>query len=294
MSTSNIKGIIPAVPTPVTEAGEPDLGRLIAVCVRLLEEGANAINITGTTGEATSLSREQREVIIQALGSSGIDKSRLMVGTGAAAVADAVSLSRTAAEAGFAAALVLPPFYFKDPSLDGLLRYFDAIISSTRSQEIPVYLYNFPALSGVPFTLELVGALIRRFGGRIAGLKDSSGNLDYSSSVASQFPELKVFPSNEGTLLDARSGKFAGAISATANLSAASCAAVFRDGDDTELEKAKSVRAVIAKGPLVPRIKAVLAARFSDPDWANVLPPYERLSVDQADDLLREIDQLRT
>lgn len=289
MTTTNIKGVIPAVPTPVSSKGEPDTGRLIEFGSSLLAEGANALNITGTTGEATSLSREQRHQIISDLGKSSIDKSRLMVGTGAAAVADAVALSRTAADNGFAAALLLPPFYFKDPSFDGLLRYFGAVVEGTATTAIPIYLYNFPALSGVPFTPDLVSALVDRFGDRIAGLKDSSGDLDYAAAIAQQFRSLRVFPSNEGTLMEARAGEFAGTISATANLSVQSCASAFQDGDKAELEKASSIRSVVAKGPLVPRIKALIAERLNASTWANVLPPYRRLSEQEADLLYAEV-----
>lgn len=292
MSTSDIRGVVPAVPTPVSDLGEPDTLRLIAFCQHLLREGADALNITGTTGEATSLSREQRQAIISALEKCEIDKSRLMVGTGAAAVTDAVALSRSAAEAGFAGALVLPPFYFKDPSKSGLLRYFEAIVAATQEANLNIYLYNFPALSGVAFAAELVDSLVRAFGVRIKGLKDSSGDLKYASEIAARFPELKVFPSNEGTLLDARSGKFAGAISATANLSTAACVAAFRSGDERELEKAKTIRAIIAEGALVPRVKAVLSGQLNDAEWANVLPPYDRLSLEEARDLSGQIEAI--
>lgn len=290
MTDDNLKGIIPAVPTPVSDKGEVDIGRFLDFCRYLFDKGAYGLNITGTTGEATSLSRDQRLDVIAALAASDLDKSRMIVGTGAAAVADAVALAHAVADAGFAGALVLPPFYFKDPSNEGLRRYFEAILS--KAPGLDIYLYNFPALSGIKFTTELVALLVNAFDGSIKGLKDSSGDLDYAAEIAKSFPRLKVFPSSEAVLLQARRGAFAGSISATANLSVGECAAAFRDGDAAALDRAVRVRQLIAKGPLVPRIKAVISGRLSDPVWANTLPPYAQLDRAEAQALLAQVDDL--
>ena len=90
---------------------------------------------------------------------------RMMVGTGAAATADAVALTRYASELGFAGALVLPPFYYKGVPDDGLVAYIDTIIQATAERPIPIYLYHFPAQSGLPWHVGLVERLTwRRFG----------------------------------------------------------------------------------------------------------------------------------
>lgn len=290
MTSLNLRGVIPAVPTPVSSKGTVDVGRLVEFCGHLLAEGADALNINGTTGEATSLARDQRLNVIAAVAGSDLDRSRVMFGTGAAAVSDAVALSRAVAEHGFAAALILPPFYFKDPSEAGLLGYFEAIIAG--APNLDIYLYNFPALSGVKFTREFVASLLQAFGDRIKGLKDSSGDLAYATEIATTFPQLKVFPSNEAILLEAKEGRFAGTISATANLSTSQCASAFLTGDKTALDRAIAVRQLIAKGPLVPRIKAVISNRLSDDVWANVLPPYVKLASDEASDLIQKMKGL--
>src|SRR5207247_10913608 len=132
------------------------------------------------TGEATSFWIEQRRKLMNAYREAGLPMARLMVGTGAAAVGDAVELTRHAAELGFAAALVLPPFYYKGVADDGLMAYVEAIVAATERRPIPIYLYHFPALSGVAWHVGLVARLVARFGGRIAGLKDSSGDLGFA------------------------------------------------------------------------------------------------------------------
>jgi len=278
MNANKLTGVVPAIPTPVTDAREPDVNRLLALAERLFADGVHGLNVTGTTGEATSMSLAQRKSIIAGVAASQLPKDRVMVGTGAAAVADAVELARCAEDAGLTGALVLPPFYFKDPSVSGLLRYFDAIMQATSESELDIYLYNFPALSGIPYTKELVSALTSEFGTRIVGLKDSSGDMDYATQIAETFPQMNIFPSNEGAIPQCRDGLFAGCISATANLSAKLCADAFDNADDSALATAKAIRAKIAEGPLVPRIKSVLADQMSDPAWANVLPPYDKLN----------------
>ena len=130
MSETKLQGVIAAVATPVDEAGAPDLDRAIRLARFLLENGCNALNVLGTTGEATSFSREERMAVMSAYKAQGLPLDRLMVGTGAAAVADAVALTRHAAELGFAGALVLPPFYYKGVPDDGLVAYFDTLVKA--------------------------------------------------------------------------------------------------------------------------------------------------------------------
>jgi 4-hydroxy-tetrahydrodipicolinate synthase len=196
-----------------------------------------------------------------------------MVGTGAAALADAIALTRHAAELGFAGALVLPPFYYKGVPDDGLVAAIEAILSATSARPIPLYLYHFPAQSGLPWHVALVRRLLQNFGNRIVGLKDSSGDMAYAREAAAIAPSFKVFPSTEAALPDARSGPFAGCISATANLNADLCARAYRSGDAGALAEAVAIRKLFDGKPLVPGIKALLAHIHADRQWARVQPP---------------------
>src|SRR5712675_507950 len=160
MANSGLQGIIAAVATAVEASGEPDCARSTALARFLLDNGCDGLNVLGTTGEATSFSLEQRKRVMTAYRDAGLPLDRLMVGTGAAAVADAVALTRHAAELGFAGALVLPPFYYKGVPDDGLAAYIDTIVSATAAQPIPIYLYHFPAQSGLPWHPKLVRRLL--------------------------------------------------------------------------------------------------------------------------------------
>jgi 4-hydroxy-tetrahydrodipicolinate synthase len=285
---SSPKGVIAAVITPVDDRFYPDHERLVARCRYLLANGCDGINLLGTTGEATSFSLEQRLGIMRAIARSGLAMERFMVGTGAASVSDAVTLSRHAGELGFSAALLLPPFYYKPVSEDGLIHFVGAVVSATAGSELPVFLYNFPAQTGITYTVGITSALLAHFGTRIAGLKDSSGDIAYAENIAALAAHLKVFPSNEAVLLRAREeGIFAGCISATANINHADCALAYHSGDTRALARAIAIRTAFSGLPLVPGIKQTLADQYADPVLANLVPPLSPLASAEAA-LLRE------
>src|SRR5436309_11771199 len=144
MTSTKLKGVIAAIATAVDDEGEPDCARATALARFLLANGCDGLNVLGTTGEATSFSLEQRKRVMTAYRDAGLPMQRLMVGTGAAATADAVALTRHAAELGFAGALLLPPFYYKGVPDEGLFAYVDTIIRATAEEPIPIYLYHFP------------------------------------------------------------------------------------------------------------------------------------------------------
>lgn len=291
MANSELRGVIAAAATPITDEYEPDLVRFTALCRRLLDNGCDGLNICGTTGEATSFTVAQRMAIMDAA-ASALPLDRLMVGTGAASIGDAIALTRHAAERGFAAALVLPPFYYKNVPDDGIVELFARIVAATTEQPIAIYLYNFPALSGVEYSPALVARLREKFGTRIGGLKDSSGNLDYAARIVGISSELRVFPSNEAVLLKARAGEFAGCISASVNVNSEFCAQAFHSGDAAALERATKIRALVSRKPLIPSVKAVLAYRLKDPAFQTVVPPLTKLSEGDNSQLIGEIAPL--
>jgi 4-hydroxy-tetrahydrodipicolinate synthase len=271
--TKTLHGVIAAIATAVDAKGEPDSARSTGLARFLLANGCDGLNVLGTTGEATSFSLDQRKRVMSAYAQSGLPLDRMMVGTGAAAPADAIALTKHAAELGFAGALVLPPFYYKGVPDDGLVAYIEAILTATAAKPIPLYLYHFPAQSGLPWHVALIRRLLDTFGDRIVGLKDSSGDMAYAREAASILPRFKVFPSTEAVLAEARTGVFAGCISATANLNADLCARAFRTGDAVALSEAVTIRNLFNGKALVPGIKMLLAHIHNDPQWAVMEPP---------------------
>ena len=291
--TSKLQGVIAAIATAVDERGEPDCACSVALARFLLANGCDGLNVLGTTGEATSFSLEQRKRVMTAYRDAGLPLDRLMVGTGAASVADAVALTRHAAELGFAGALVLPPFYYKGVPDDGLVAYLDAIIAATSTKPVPIYLYHFPAQSGLPWHIGLIKRLLDGHGSRIVGLKDSSGDMSYARAAAAVSRDWHVFPSTEAVLVEARSGIFAGCISATANLNADLCARAWRSGDAGALDAAVNIRRLFDGKQLVPGVKALLAHIHGDPAWARVQPPLTAFSASDRAALAVRYDELR-
>ncbi len=288
-----LSGVIAAVATPIGEDGAPDLKRAVNLARTLLDNGCDGLNVLGTTGEATSFSRDERKAVMSAYKAAGLPLDRLMVGTGAAAVSDAVALTRHAAELGFAGALVLPPFYYKGVPDDGLLAYIGTLVQATADQPIPIYLYHFPAMSGLPWHVTLIKRLLESFPSRIVGLKDSSGDMAYARSAAAIAPDFAVFPSTEAALLEARSGTFAGCISATANLNADLCARAWRSGDAGALDAAVTIRKLFDGKPLVSGVKALLAHIHDDPVLARVKPPLSALSASDRTTIVAGYDSVR-
>jgi 4-hydroxy-tetrahydrodipicolinate synthase len=292
--TSSLSGVIAAVATPVAEDGAPDVARATKLARFLLDNGCDGLNVLGTTGEATSFSLEERKRVMSGYRDAGLPLDRLMVGTGAAALSDAITLTRHAAELGFAGALVLPPFYYKGVPDDGLVAYIEAIVQATARTPIPIYLYHFPQQSGLHWHVALVRRLLERFGRRIVGLKDSSGDMAYAREVAAISKSFAVFPSTEAVLIEARDGAFAGCISATANLNADLCQRAWSKGERAALDQAVAIRKLFDGKQLVSGVKALLAHIHADPALARVKPPLAPFSAADRATVIAGYDQVRS
>lgn len=293
MTQRKLSGVIAAIATPIDESGTPDLTRAMKLARFLLDNGCDGLNVLGTTGEATSFSLAERKSVMDAYKANGLPLQRLMVGTGAAAVSDAVALTRHAADLGFGGALVLPPFYYKGVPDDGLVAYIDTLVKATAGTPIPLYLYHYPAMSGLPWHVALIERLRKSHPSRIVGLKDSSGDMDYARAAAALSPDFAVFPSTEAVLLEARAGAFAGCISATANLNPDLCARAWAAGDATARDAAVAIRKLFEGKPLVSGVKALLAHIHGDPALARMKPPLAPLSAGDRNAITAGYDAVR-
>ncbi len=271
--SKTLSGVIAAVATPIDESGAPDLKRATDLAKSLLDNGCDGLNVLGSTGEATSFSVDERKAVMDAYKKNGVAMDRLMVGTGASSVTDAIALTRHAADLGFAGALVLPPFYYKGVTDDGLAAYIAALVKATEATKLPIYLYHYPQLTGILWNVPLIERLRKSHPDRIVGLKDSSGDMAFARSAAAVGKDFAVFPSTEACLLDARKGEFAGCISATANLNADLCQRAWANGDTAAYEAAVAIRNLFEGRPLVPGVKTLLAHIRKDPALARVRPP---------------------
>jgi len=295
MSNKARKGVYAAAITPVASNGRPDTNKLIAYCQRLMSEGLDGVAPTGTTGEGNSLPFDWRLALPGAFAEAGLSPDRVIFGTGSCAADDAVTLTKAGVEAGYVNALVLPPFYLKNVSDDGLFAYYARLIEGVGSDALRIYLYHFPQMSQTPISIPLIQRLKAEFGPVIAGLKDSSGDYAGSLAFASAADDFDVFPSNEGVMVDALAKGCGGVISATTNASARLARRTL-EASGTEQEALQhhlnAVRQVIAKYPLSAAIKQIEAWKSGDETWCPVFPPLVALTQTQKSDLRRDLEAL--
>lgn len=276
-----MQGIWSAVLTPVDDRLAPDASRAVPYYDELLRSGCDGVNLLGTTGEAMSFSVAQRVAFMQTVASSGLPVSRAMAGTGAASLDDAVTLTRTAFACNFAAALVMPPFFFRDATDDGILAFFEALFARIDPPSRRVLLYNFPRMSGVTFRPALVDRLVHAFPDTIAGMKDSSNNVQLQAEVIARHPDLAVFPGSESGLLGALRRGVAGCISGSVALWPELAQAVFRDRDEERDSELTQRRASLDGLPFIATVRRHVAQSRADAVWERAMPPQRPLTAEE-------------
>ena len=287
--------LVPAV-TPFHPDLSVDSGRFVEHCRWLLAEGASGLAVFGTTSEANALSLAERTDLLERLIADGIPASVLLPGTGCCALPDTVALTRHAAKHGCFGVLMLPPFYYKGVTDDGLFASVAEVIERVGDARLRIYLYHIPPMAGVGFSLPLIERLLKAYRGVVAGIKDSSGDWKYTRALLEAFPGFEVFPGSETYLLDALRLGGAGCISATANVNVAAMARLVRSyttPDADAMQRAlTAVRAAIQKFPLVAANKAILAQMRDDDGWNVVRPPLVPLSADAKAELFSSLEAL--
>lgn len=288
-------GVNAAVLTAMRPDLSIDLDRMAAHCRWLLANGCDGLAILGTTGEANSLGIAERIAVMEGLVERGIPPARLLPGTGTTAIPDTVALTRRAAELGCRGALLLPPFFYKNPSDDGLFAYFSEVVQRVGG-DIAIYLYHFPQQSAVPFGLDLIGRLLRAFPGKIKGIKDSSGDFANTRGYVDHFARdgFEVYCGDDGALRDLLQAGGAGCITAATNIASAISARVYANWDNAAGAEAQvtlaAVRKAVTSAPLIPALKALVARRTADPAWNMIRPPHLPLSREAASSLFATVD----
>jgi len=273
-----MQGVLAPVLTPFDSDLNPDPARFVRFCRQLLEDGCAALVPFGTTGEANSLSVEERERLLDALLEGGVPAERLLPGTGCAALPDTVRLSKKAARAGCAGVLVLPPFYYKNPSEEGLYRSFAEAIDRTGEGRLRVYLYHIPQVSQVGIPLRVIERLLKAYPGVVTGIKDSSLDFENTRAMLRAFPGFEVFVGTEKFLLATLGEGGAGCITATANVNAPAIVRAFRERSEERQREIDAVRVSFETLPMIAALKEAVARRTGDAGWRAVRPPLVELS----------------
>jgi len=279
MNTENRpRGVYSPVVTPFKKNLQPDHERYVRHCRWLIGQDVG-LAVFGTNSEANSMSVAEKQALLDTLLAAGIPASRLMPGTGCAALTDSVELTRYAVARGCRNVLMLPPFYYKGVSDDGLFRNFAEIIERVGNADLRVYLYHIPPVSQVPISLALIERLLAAYPGTIAGVKDSSGNWSNTQAMLERFqPQgFDVFAGSETFLLANMRGGGVGCITATGNVNPGPIVQLYRNWQapdaDTRQAALDVTRAVFAKFSMIPALKAAIGIYMSDPEWGTVRPP---------------------
>ena len=279
-----MQGIIAAVPTPVDTLLAPIKALFQEHCQWALAHGCDGLNILGSTGEATSFGAAARADVM-GWAVEACPKTRLMVGTGTPSLSETIALTRHADDLGYGVALVLPPYYYQPVSDAGLVDYYSALHEALGTRRIQIYFYNFPQMTGITIPVSVISTLARLFPERFAGIKDSSGDLDYARAIVGLGQDLRVFPSAETVLSHARKDGFAGCISASVNITAPLCAQVWAAEDEAPEELVSEIarkRGILAGPDLIPSIKHLVGLRSGHSAWRHMVPPFVALSAEKA------------
>ncbi|HSF32728.1 MAG TPA: dihydrodipicolinate synthase family protein [Candidatus Tectomicrobia bacterium] len=292
-----IRGVLAPVVTPFTRDLSPDPERFVAHCRWLLGQHCG-LAVFGTNSEANSLSVEERMALLDALLAAGLDPARMMPGTGCCALTDTVQLTVHAVKAGCAGVLMLPPFYYKDVTEDGLYRHFAEVVERVGDARLRIYLYHIPPVAVVGITPQLVERLLKRYPSAIAGIKDSSGDWNNTKTMLDAFAAsgFDVFPGSELFLLAGMRHGAAGCISATANVNPAAIDQLYREWRSAEADRQQEalnvVRKTVGQYVMIPALKQVIAHYADDPAWMTVRPPLTELTAAQAQQVIAGLKQL--
>lgn len=279
-------GVIAPVVTPYGEDGAPDADRFVEQCEWLLEDGCTGLAPFGTTSEGNSIGIDEKMELLEELVDADVDPKKLMPGTGSCSLADAIIMTEQAIELGCGGVLMLPPFYYKNPSEEGLFRFFAEVIEEVGDDALKIYLYHIPPVAQVGFSLPLIARLRKEFPDTVVGLKDSSGDWANTKAILDANPGFEVFPGSEVFLLDGLRNGAAGCISATANVSAGRIRKLYDGwrGPDADRLQAEvtALRKAIQAYPMIPMLKALIAHYREDPVWAEVRAPFTEMPPEEA------------
>lgn len=290
MVNRRMSGVLCPVVTPFTDQLEPDADRLTRQCQWLLSQNVG-LAIFGTNSEANSLSVDEKIELLDRLVDASVDTSRMMPGTGCCALSDSVRLTAHAAKLDCAGALMLPPFYYKGVSDDGLFASYSEVIQKVGSASLRIYLYHIPPIAQVGITLDLIERLVKEYPDTVVGIKDSSGEWDNTNAMLERnWDDFAVFAGSESFLLANMRGGGAGCISATANINPAAIDRLFKhwesDEADVMQQELDEIRDIAMAYPMIPGLKATVAHFGKDEEWRRVRPPLVALSDDQRAELI--------
>ncbi|GHU32653.1 dihydrodipicolinate synthase family protein [Betaproteobacteria bacterium] len=291
------RGILSPVVTPFKEDLSPDPRRFVEHCKWLVSQNAG-LAVFGTNSEANSLSVGERKFLLEALLLAGVSPAKMMPGTGCCSLTDTVELTKHAVVAGCAGVLMLPPFYYKGVSDEGLFRSYSEVIQRVGSPNLRIYLYHIPPVAQIPITANLIERLLKEYPGTIAGIKDSSGDWNNTEMLLKNFQPsgFDVFCGSDPFLLQTMRAGGTGCISATGNVNPAMIYELYQNWQaadaDARQARVTEIRRTFEMIPLIASMKAVIGWKRHDPQWAEVRPPLVKAPEDKFEQLRTRLDEI--
>lgn len=300
MSTVFPTGVFSAAATPFDAEGSVDYARLAAHCRQLIEAGCHGIALLGSTGEANSLSSAERMRALEAVVAGGVAPDRILPGTGVCALPETVALTRHALSLGVETVVMLPPFYYKGVSDEGLADAYARVVEAVADPRLKIVLYHIPPIAQIPLSFALIARLRERFPSVFVGIKDSGGELGHMLELVRSFPGFAVLAGADPFLRPVLQAGGAGCITATSNLVAAELRTVFDHHADPARAAAVAaaearivaLRSLSTRYAQIPTVKAMIAHRSGEAGWARLRPPLRALDAEARRIVAAEMDQL--
>ncbi|MFK8079053.1 MAG: dihydrodipicolinate synthase family protein [Granulosicoccus sp.] len=284
-----VSGVYCAATTPVNEQGEVCLDLFAAHCRALIEEGAHGIALLGTTGEANSYSGTERRALLESALHGGITGEQLLPGTSSCSVPETIELTRHAVQCDVRACVLLPPFYYKGVSDEGLFRFYASVIEGINDDRLKVILYHIPQVSHIPLGHDLIERLIAEFPETVVGIKDSAGDIENMKLMVNRFSNFSVLAGADPLLKPLLEAGGAGCITATSNLRSDALRIVFDNWQNpdavtlvgTTQKRIEAWRELSNSYVQLPTVKAMVARVRGDLNWLHTRPPLLALSKEE-------------
>ena len=291
---TSFKGIWPALLTPLDADLNINHTLLAAHCKDLLARGCNGVTPFGTTGEGPSFSLVERRQAIDQLIENGIPAAQIMVSTSCAALPETLELTRHAVNAGLHGCLMLPPFFLKGVSDEGIIdsyRYvIDGVNQANGTRKLKLYLYHIPQVTGVGLSHHVITTLKKLYPDTIVGIKDSACSTEHSTGLADAFMKdtslnMTVYVGYEPDLPEMGRRGSPGAISGLANFMPRQVGRLVMqpDAPTTPAERDRVVKLLGLLGgySLMPALKGIMAMLSNDNSWLRVRAPLVALNPEQ-------------
>ncbi|WP_119270767.1 dihydrodipicolinate synthase family protein [Taklimakanibacter deserti] len=295
MAHDTLAGVFSPVLTPFDKNLAIDANLFVKFCSWILTQGAG-LAVFGTNSEANSLTVGEKLELLARLIEAELPPDKMMPGTGACALPDAVALCQAAAKAKTAAVLMLPPFYYKSVSEDGLFAFYAEAIQRVGDQALKVCLYHIPQVSGVPIPLTLIERLVKAYPSTVVGIKDSGGDFVYSKALLEALPSFRTFCGSEKFLLETMRHGGAGCISAMANIHPGAIVNLYETRTtpeaDAKQQALNQMRKAYESVAMIPALKRTVAEYGKAPAFKTMRPPLTELADEDWDGLKTNLNDL--